>query len=119
MIKNIAFLISLYTLAGLCGGYFYLSGAWALSFALGGLLMLVNLLGLAFVWRLIFAKKSIALAVLVIIFKYLIFGMILWSFASVKSLQPGAFVLGLAALLFAIAAATLHRAFKKNQYEEI
>lgn len=114
MIKKTAGLIAAYTLFGLAMGYYYYGQAWALSFFLGGLLMLLNLLGLAYFWNLIFTKKSIALAAFVIIFKYLILGMILWSLASAKSLQPMPFVLGLAGLLFGIFATTAHRALSKK-----
>lgn len=65
-------------------------------------MMWANVLGLAWFWRLIFQKKSIALAVFAIIFKYLILALILWSLSSSQWLSPAAFCVGLTALLFGV-----------------
>lgn len=64
--------------------------------------MLINLAGLAFVWSLIFAKKSIALAVFIIIFKYVILGMILWGLSSAQWLKPAGFLVGITSLVVAV-----------------
>jgi hypothetical protein len=114
MIKKISFFILLYTLLGFALSYWFLNSAFALSFMVGGLAMLANVVGLSLIWRLIFYKKSIALAVFIIIFKYLILGMILWSFASVKWLSPVGFVCGLAALLFAVLLAALLKSVSEH-----
>ena len=71
------------------------------------ILLVGNLMGLYFFWRIIFFKKSIALAVLVIIFKYLLLGMFLWTLANDKSLNPAAFCIGLGSLIFAALTAVL------------
>ena len=76
--------------------------------------MLLNLAGLSFFWQLIFLKKSIALAVFVIIFKYVILGTILWNLTSAHWLKPVGFLLGLASLVFAIIVATLMKSFSSN-----
>ena len=102
MIKNIFFLITAYTLVGGIIFLYKFSAEMAISFVIGGLTMLINMAGLVWFWRLVIYKKSIALVVIIIIFKYLILGIILWSLASIKWLSPVAFVSGLAALLFAI-----------------
>ena len=106
MIKLTAALIAFYTLlvAGIGSGYFHYDFSY--SVLAGGLIMLLNLAGLAFLWSLIFSKKSIALAVFVIIFKYVILGLILWSLSSVNWLNPMGLVIGLASLIFAVLAAT-------------
>lgn len=75
---------------------------FATSLLIGCFLMILNLLGLAFLWKLIFSKKSIALAVLVIIFKYLILGLILWNLSESAWLNPVGFVAGLGCLLIGI-----------------
>ena len=102
MIKLLATSIFLYTLALALGAQFLYNSDISISVLLGGLTMWANVLGLAFFWRLIFLKKSIALAVLTIIFKYLILALILWSLASAKWLNPAAFCVGLTALLFGV-----------------
>lgn len=114
MIKKISLYLLLYTLIGFTLSYWLLNSSFALSFMVGGLAMLANVVGLSFIWRLIFYKKSIALAVFIIIFKYLILGMILWSFASVKWLSPIGFVCGLSALLFSVLLAALLKSTSKN-----
>ena len=62
--------------------------------------MLINLIGIWFFWKLVFLKKSIAFVVLVIIFKYLILGVILWNLTQAPWFQPIGFLIGLSALLF-------------------
>ncbi|MBY0553252.1 hypothetical protein K2P97_01905 [bacterium] len=111
MIKNITLLLALYTFVGAGLSYFIINTDFAASFMVGGLTMLLNLAGLAFLWRLIFSKKSIALAVFVIIFKYVILGMILWSLLSVNWLMPIGFIAGLGSLVFAIVTATIIKSF--------
>ena len=62
-------------------------------------------------WKLIFLKKSIALAVLVIIFKYLILALVLWAISTAPWFEPVGFVLALASFLLAIVCTTI---FKKR-----
>jgi hypothetical protein len=114
MIKNITLVMAVYSLLGSCLGYLLVNSHFAVSLMLGAAIMLVNLAGLAFLWRLIFSKKSIALAALVIIFKYLILGMILWSLASANWLNPIGFLAGLASLVFAVVGATAIKSFSKK-----
>ncbi len=77
----------------------------ALSSATGSGVMLVNLFGIWLCWKLVFFKKSIALAVLVIIFKYLILGLILWNFTKYQWLQPVGFIIGISSLLLGMISA--------------
>lgn len=107
MIKLTAALISAYTAVAAVAGYVFWGHSAGLSVLLGGGLMLLNLLGLAFIWSLIFSKKSIALAVLVIIFKYVIFGLFLWSLRSAEWLSAVGLLTGLASLIFAVLGVTL------------
>lgn len=102
MIKLLAISIFLYTALATAVALSFQTTGFAVSVALGGGTMGVNVLALSLMWRLIFSKKSIALAVLVIIFKYLILALILWSLASIKWLSPIGFSIGLAALLFGV-----------------
>lgn len=86
----------------------------ALSCLLGGGIMLLNLWGIYILWHLIFSKKSIALAVFVIIFKYLILGVVLWNLAAMGWIKPLGLVSGLSTLVLAILSATLMKGFVKT-----
>ena len=81
----------------------------AVSCLFGGTVMVLNLFGLWFLWKLIFSKKSIALAVLVIIFKYLILGLILWNLNQIQWIRPLGFVLGLGSLVIGVLCTALFR----------
>lgn len=102
MIKYIAISIFIYTILATAVGFLWMDQSFALSVLIGGVTMLINIFGLAFFWRLVFSKKSIALAVLIIIFKYLILAAVLWSFTSMRWLSPIGFCVGLASLIFAL-----------------
>ena len=114
MIKIVAFAIAIYTVAATLAANYFLNQAFALSTLLGGLAILANLAGLAFSWRLIFMKKSIALAVLVIIFKYLLLGMVLWSLVELKWLNPAGFCVGLGSLVFGVLAAIVFKSLTQK-----
>ena len=98
--------------------YFASSFEAAISCLFGGTVMVVNLFGLWFLWKLIFSKKSIALAVLVIIFKYLILGLILWNLNQIQWIRPLGFVLGLGSLMIGVVCAALFREKAKNRFPE-
>lgn len=115
MIKLVAFLAFFYSIFAGLASLHYASDGFALSVLLGGAAILVNIAGLSYSWRLIFLKKSIALAVLVIIFKYLLLGLVLWSLAEVKWLSPLGFCLGLGSLVFAVLSALFIKAIFKEK----
>mgnify|MGYP001614170302 CR=1 FL=1 len=102
MIKNTATIIVIYTALAAWVAYFYFNLDFSLSILLGGLIMLLNLAALAYVWSRVFAKKSIALAVFIIIFKYVILGMILWGLSSAQWLKPAGFLVGITSLVVAV-----------------
>lgn len=79
--------------------------------------MLFNLLGLWILWKLIFSKKSIALAVLVIIFKYLILGLILWNLNQIQWIRPLGFVLGLGSLLVGVTFSAIFRKWLPERFQ--
>ena len=116
MIKIVAFAAAIYTVAACIVAVHYVNQAFSMSVLLGGLAVLLNIAGLSYSWRLIFMKKSIALAVLVIIFKYLLLGIVLWSLAETKWLSPVGFCIGLGSLVFAVLTAVL---MKKLTQEKI
>lgn len=102
MIKSIVFSIIGYTILA-CGiVYNYLGMDWAVSVFIGGLLMIINIALLTFLWKQVFFKKSIALAVIIIIFKYAILALILWSLASFTWMKLMGFLIGIGSLIFGI-----------------
>ena len=114
MIKIVAFAVAIYTLAATLAANFYVNQPFAISVLLGGLSIIANIAGLAFSWRLIFMKKSIALAVLVIIFKYLLLGMVLLSLMKFKWLSPAGFSIGLGSLIFGVLFAAIFNSFVRK-----
>lgn len=109
MIKKVATYTSLYTFLASSYVYFRYGQSHALSLFLGGAMMLLNIGMLRVSWGLIFSKKSIALVVFTIIFKYLIFGAIFWFLMSSSWLSPSFFLVGLASLVAASLAASLKK----------
>lgn len=102
MIKLLATSMFAYTITATLISYFLISNEYAIGVFVGGITMLVNLGGLAAFWKLIFSKKLIALAMLIIIFKYLILAVVLWALYTYKWLNPVGFFIGLASLLFGV-----------------
>ena len=102
MIKNITIIVIIYSLTVSLLSYFYINANFSISVLFGGLAMLLNLAALSFSWSLIFSKKSIALAVFVIIFKYVILAAVLWGLSTTKWLNIMGFLTGLTSLVFSI-----------------
>jgi hypothetical protein len=115
MIKYIATSIFLYTLVATGAGFIWANQSFALSVLIGGITMLINIFGLAYFWSLVFSKKSIALAVLIIIFKYVILAAVLWSFTSMRWLSPIGFCVGLASLIFALIVSLVLKKSSKSE----
>ena len=118
MIKYIATSIFIYTLL-LSGALFYffdrgLGIGLAVGVLLGGLTVFVSVGGLALYWHLILAKKLIAFAALIIIFKYLILIGILWSVYSLRWISPIGFCLGLSSLIVSLVVAVVVKRFENQ-----
>ena len=111
MIKVVALATLIFSIFIAIGCYMGAGANVAYSSLIGSGVMLVNLIGIWFFWKLVFLKKSIALAVVVIIFKYLILGLILWKFFETDWLNPVGFVAGLSSLLFGVISSVF---FKPN-----
>jgi len=76
----------------------YLDAAYAYSIMSGGTLMLINFLGLAFFWKLIFIKKSVVLAIFGLTAKYIFLVAALWGLSQMPWLKPVGFIVGFASL---------------------
>ncbi len=113
MIKNIAIILCIYTVLAASLIYKFWGIEQAVATLIGGLLMFVNVISLSYLWKLIISKKSIALVIVVIIFKYLILGMILWGLTSGVWLKVEGFLVGIVSLIFAILIANLQKSFFK------
>jgi hypothetical protein len=84
------------------------------SVLIGSAISAGNLLGLYFIWKLIFSKKNVALAAFAIIFKYVVLGLILWKMASFSELNVIGLVMGIGTLVVGVLLATAQKAlFKK------
>ncbi len=114
MIRLSAALIFVFTVTIATFLSFYFGNAAAVSCLVGGSLMLVNLLGLSFVWGRVFSKKSVSLAALVMILKYIILGIILWMFSKSAWIHPLGFILGLSTLILAILSMTAYKSFVRK-----
>jgi hypothetical protein len=116
MIKNITIWMLVMTLLLVVFAYNYGSVGFGKSVLIGSAISLGNLLGLYFIWSLIFSKKNVALAAFAIIFKYVVLGLILWKMASIQELNPIGLVLGLGTLVVAVLLATAQKAFFKKHF---
>src|SRR3989338_1701957 len=114
MIKLTALLLILFT--GVCAVVLFikLGPAAANSCLLGGLIMLLNLLGFYYTWRLVFKKKSAFLAALIIGFKYILIGLLLWQMSLIEWLHPGGLIIGLSSLVIAILSMTAIPSFVRK-----
>ena len=79
MIKLTARFLVVFIVLASTALYFVAGVSAAYSCLAGGGLMLVDLGGFYYAWQLYFRKKSIALMVLVIIFKYFVLALVFWS----------------------------------------
>ena len=114
MIKNITLWMLALTFLMVILGYDTKSSGFNNSLLIGSAISIGNLLGLYFIWKLIFSKKNVALAALAIIFKYFVLGLILWKMASIQELNPIGLVLGLGTLVVAVLLATAQKALLKK-----
>ncbi len=73
--------------------FFIMNQNVAITCLATSILLVGNLMGLYFFWRIIFFKKSIALGLLIIIFKYPLIAFCLWQMSKQTWAQPlGIFV---------------------------
>lgn len=114
MINYIAAAVGVYGFTASIASYFYIGGGFSANVFIGSLIVLSNLAALSFSWKRIFSKKSIALAIFVIIFKYVILGMILWGLSVAGWLNVIGFLVGLASLIFSVFAAMLMKSLKRE-----
>jgi len=82
-----------------------------ISFAVTLLFLLLNLAALFFLWRIIFLKKSIALGLLIIIFKYPIIAYCLWKISKQPWLDVQGLLLAVCVFVLGIAVAAILRHF--------
>lgn len=71
------------------------------SFVGGGLVVTLNFILIGFGWKMVFQKKRVALAVLIIVFKYAILGFIIYLLVKQPWLLPLGFAAGVASIMIA------------------
>lgn len=71
----------------------------SMSFLIGVIISSLSFFGLWWPWHRIFLKKTIALAVSVIVFKYAIIGFSIYKILSLEMIQQGYFLFGLGVIV--------------------
>jgi hypothetical protein len=79
----------------------------AISFSAGALFAFMNTLFLTIIVSRIFAKKSVALSFILIIFKYLVFGLALYFLITNHYIKVAWFVVGLSLLVLSVIGLTV------------
>lgn len=93
MIKQIAQVQILLSLVAAVILLIFASQAAAISCLIVSALLLINLFGLYMFWKVVFFKKSIALGLLIIIFKYPLIALVLWQMSQQTWVHPvGVFI---------------------------
>ncbi|MEK2643670.1 hypothetical protein [Bdellovibrio sp. BCCA] len=105
-------------LGGLLLAYFY-APQQAFSFVAGALTILSSffLLGIGFGW--IFQKKLIALSIGIIVFKYAILGIIIFTLVKLSWFNPLWFALGVASFILSAIVYALKEALKREGKDNV
>lgn len=113
--KLILIVQSLMTLfGGILLGYFY-AAQHAISFMIGSFVILMSVFLLRLGYGLIFQKKLIALAIVIIVFKYAILGIIIFTLAKLTWFNPLWFSLGVASFILSAILYALREAFREGK----
>lgn len=115
MINFIAKTVAAYAITTTIVAHIYLGIGFSTNVLIGSAVVFLNLAALTFSWKRIFSKKTIALAVFVIIFKYVILGMVLWALSVTGWLNIVGFLIGLASLLFSVFTAILTKSLSNKK----
>jgi hypothetical protein len=86
----------------------------AFSYAVGSGLILLSFILLAWGWGLIFSKKMIALAMGIIVFKYAILGIIIYTLVRLSWFVPLWFAMGVASFTFSAFAYAIREGLKEG-----
>ena len=108
MIKTIAVAQLLSGLLTSVGLFIFMNEKVAISCAVTSVLLIVNLIGLYIFWRVVFFKKSIALGLLIIIFKYPLIAFCLWQMSKQTWVQPIGILVSMLLFLFSVVGAVLY-----------
>lgn len=102
MIKNTALIVLAYAAIVCPASYAFLGAKFSINVLIGTMAVQLNIVALVYSWKRIFLKKSIALAVFVIIFKYVILGLTIWGLSTIGWLNIIGFLVGLASLVVSL-----------------
>lgn len=91
----------------------------AFSFISGSGLMLISFLLLYIGWRLIFKKKLVALAIMVIVFKYAILGIIIFTIVKLPWFHAEWFLIGVASFVLSALFFAFKESLKKEGNENV
>lgn len=114
----LAFQMIITALGTIALGYFY-AAQQAASFATGSLAIAISFGMMAIGYAMIFQKKMIALAVGIIVFKYAILGIIIFTLVTLAWFDPLWFSLGVASLVISAMAYALREALREGNKDVI
>ena len=113
MIKQVVLYHSLFSALFIGGALLFASPHHAISVALGCAVIGFNLPLVFWSWSRIFNKKSVALAAVIIVFKYAILGVIIYLVTSRPELDGASFLVGLISIVPTMSLFTLKNANRK------
>lgn len=114
MIKNIA-IVNLILTFCICALFLiFLNQNVAISCLVTSILLIINLVGLYIFWRIVFFKKSIALGLLIIIFKYPLIAFCLWQMSRQSWVQPVGILASMLLFLASITGVVIYNHKKVN-----
>lgn len=87
------------------------------SFVAGATIILISVLLLGISWKLIFQKKLIALAVMIIVFKYAILGIIIFKLMKLPWFEPLWFALGVSSFILSALAYAIQEALSEEKID--
>jgi hypothetical protein len=108
MIKTIALVQCVLSLLISVGLLIFMNEKVAISCAVTSVLLIANLIGLYIFWRVVFFKKSIALGLLIIIFKYPLIAFCLWQMSKQTWVQPIGILVAMLLFLFSVVSGALY-----------
>lgn len=118
MIKKIAIISLLMALMSSGLSWLFLGYNLAITAFIGHFLLVVNLLGMYLIWSVLVKKKSIALGVGLILFKYPILGYVVVKLAKQNWFNSFGVFLGFFTFLLSIVLVTVLKHFKKLNKDE-
>ena len=114
MIKKIAIFNSALALCVSVIFFIFMNQNVAISCLVTSFLLIINLLGLYTFWRIVFFKKSIALGLLIIIFKYPLIAYCIWQMSRQSWANPFGILVAMLLFLSSVTGVVIYNRKKVN-----